>query len=212
VLPQATDRDHGGQETASEESEKLSIDRRIARYTLWLACFTAVLAISTIGLWIATARTLRHSREMAERQLRAYVNVDPLGINPFSPGNFIVGHVAFHNTGQTWAKNVSMFVDIQHNFSSRLEEASFPIGAFTGKGIIGPRAKRPTGTRSIPVPKNEGWLYVWGAVRYDDGYTKNRVTRFCHRYPCEKLSRTPEGGSIIDVEPARYHENSNDGD
>jgi hypothetical protein len=36
------------------EGDKLAIDRSIARYTLWLAGFTAVLAISTIGLWLTT--------------------------------------------------------------------------------------------------------------------------------------------------------------
>src|SRR5437660_11152131 len=55
---------HVGSPSAAEE--------RIADYTLALAWLTGVLAFSTIGLWIATALTLRHSRETAERQLRAY--------------------------------------------------------------------------------------------------------------------------------------------
>src|SRR4051812_12484650 len=54
----------------------------VAFYTSAVALFTAILALSTIGLWIATNRTLRHSRETAERELRAYVVVDAISF-PF---------------------------------------------------------------------------------------------------------------------------------
>jgi len=37
--------------TEPGEEVKLAVERSLARYTLWLAIFTAVLAISTIGLW-----------------------------------------------------------------------------------------------------------------------------------------------------------------
>jgi hypothetical protein len=77
-----------------------------------IAAFTVILAIATWRLWLATRDLVREARNTAEKQLRAYVNVEPLGINPYSPGDFIVGHVAFHNTGQVWAKNVYSFIDI----------------------------------------------------------------------------------------------------
>jgi hypothetical protein len=47
-----------------------------ALFTFWVAFFTFVLAASTIGLWIVAICTLRHSRETAERQLRAYISLD----------------------------------------------------------------------------------------------------------------------------------------
>jgi hypothetical protein len=74
-LPQPASGNYASHQATNEEGEKLSIDRRIARYTFWLAGFTAVLAFSTIGLWIATGLALRHARETAQRQLRAYVHV-----------------------------------------------------------------------------------------------------------------------------------------
>jgi hypothetical protein len=43
-------------------------DEALARYTLWLVVFTAILAISTIGLWLVTAETLRHAKDDAARQ------------------------------------------------------------------------------------------------------------------------------------------------
>ena len=45
-------------------------DDALARYTLWLVIFTAILAVSTIGLWIVTAKTLRHAQRDADRQAR----------------------------------------------------------------------------------------------------------------------------------------------
>lgn len=42
------------------------LDDRIALYTMWLVVFTAVLAISTIGVWIVTWRSgVRQSKDMA---------------------------------------------------------------------------------------------------------------------------------------------------
>jgi hypothetical protein len=125
----------------------------------------------------------------------------------------VLGHVAFHNTGQVWAKNVCTWIDIKLDQDGHLSgEALSPDEAkLEGKNIIGPRAKIPQGTQDIPIPKS-GWLYVWGMVRYDDGFTNGRVTKFCHRYPCAKLMPHPEGGSKIDREHARYHEHGNDAD
>jgi hypothetical protein len=77
LIPQRISFDHGGYTTTAEEGEKLLIDRRIANYNLVLDFFTGVLAGSTIGLWIATQLILRHNRETAESQLRAYVAVEP---------------------------------------------------------------------------------------------------------------------------------------
>src|ERR1700759_5081087 len=44
-----------------EVSPKDPADERLADYTLGLTIFTAVLAFSTIGLWIVTWLSLRHS-------------------------------------------------------------------------------------------------------------------------------------------------------
>jgi hypothetical protein len=186
----------------------------IAIYTLLVAIFTGVLAVSTIGLWVAGERQLKHLADTAERQLRAYVNVKPLGINPFTPEDRIVGHVAFHNTGKVWAKNVENFIDIKHDPCGNLGEEAFTYSNFDeGKNIIGPRAEIRRGTKWVDrsaIPK-DGWLYVWGTVRYNDGFRDGRVTKFCHRYPCERLIPT-EGGSMIKKKHARYHGCGNEAD
>lgn len=66
---------------SKEESEKLDIDRRIARYTLWLAVFNGLLVVSTIALWRAT----RKSTKIAERALTE-LETPFLSIKVISPG------------------------------------------------------------------------------------------------------------------------------
>jgi hypothetical protein len=63
-------------QATSQEGEKLSIDRSIARYTLWLAAFTLILAISTIGLWVTAiwgsrrqSTDTKQIADIAEKQL-----------------------------------------------------------------------------------------------------------------------------------------------
>jgi hypothetical protein len=46
--------DNPSKQYTIKESDKISIDRSIARYTFWLVVFTGILAFSTIGLGIAT--------------------------------------------------------------------------------------------------------------------------------------------------------------
>jgi hypothetical protein len=53
------------------------------------------------------------------------------------------------------------------------------------------------------------YLYVWGAVRYDDGFNNMRTTKFCHRYNWIVRGQT-SGNYTIDKKHARDHETGND--
>jgi len=54
----------------NDESTKIGTDERIAVYTWWLAIFTGVLAVSTVGLWIVTWRSARSQSLDMQRSLR----------------------------------------------------------------------------------------------------------------------------------------------
>jgi hypothetical protein len=59
------------QEASQAEAQHVDtakeVEQRLAVYTLWLAIFTGVLAVSTVGLWWVTWRSgLRQSREMRQ--------------------------------------------------------------------------------------------------------------------------------------------------
>jgi hypothetical protein len=90
---------------STEIAASKNVEDRLANYTLWLVIFTAVLAGSTIGLWIVTWRSgIRQSKDMerattvatdatkaaitsnqiavtnAEQQLRAYVTARDMSL------------------------------------------------------------------------------------------------------------------------------------
>ena len=156
-----------------------------ALFTFWVAFFTFVLAGSTIGLWIVAICTLRHSRETAERQLRAYISLDggSARIVGTIDKNIVEGFVNLKNCGQTPAYNCKSWVRIEIGTTSSLpfDQTSFGRGAV----IIGP------GTPfNLPVhwPLNPADLaalraetkkiYVWGETEYVDIFGHNRFFRF----------------------------------
>jgi hypothetical protein len=205
--------------TTEEESEKLLIDWRIANYNLVLDFFTGILAFSTIGLWIATQLTLRHNRETAERQLRAYVSVEPKGIRKLYPNkDAVLAHVGFHNTGSIFAKNVRIFMDTK--LSENGDETGFPIdeSSISGKVVIAPRATIFSGAyKSFPIIEIDTrmaastsgtvYLYVWGIVQYHDGFVGGRFTKFCHRY---NFRGRPQGKYTFRAKQGRYHQYGNE--
>lgn len=183
------------------------------------AVFTIILAGSTIALWLSTKRlwkvtdeTLRHAEKTTERQLRAYIGVEPRGVKRFQGQDILVGHYAIRNVGGIPAKNISMFAvtDYYLNGSQR----NFRIGQLYGTEIaLPPRAEMVFGTAtgvsidSIEddpegVSGSTGFVFVYGKIAYTDEFGTDGWTEFCHRYPCEMM----DGFNRIRRKYARYHE------
>src|ERR1700730_1136687 len=55
-------------------------DDPVAFFTFVLAIFTGVLGVSTIGLWIVTAKGIRNQARETQILERAYLTVEPAGI------------------------------------------------------------------------------------------------------------------------------------
>jgi hypothetical protein len=181
-----------------------------------IAAKAAKTSADTAKLQAEVARdTLKTMQDTAERQLRAYVRAKPLGIIPHSERAKVLAHIAFENTGQIWASNFFSTVAIKTSMNGHLGAEDIPIDPATldGTAVIAPRSEVLRGTKTLDVSDlSDGWVYVWGMIRYDDGFKTGRVTRFCHRYPCRQLIAHPEGGHQIDIQYARYHENGNEAD
>jgi hypothetical protein len=94
LIPQTIRSDHGGYTTTGEEGEKLLIDRRIADYNFALAVVTGVLAVSTVGLWIATAIGFRNQSQETKILQRAYITAKRRGIDVTEDGD-VIGQLAF---------------------------------------------------------------------------------------------------------------------
>ena len=192
-------------------------DWMLVIFTGVLALFTAVLAISTLLLWRTTKKDTRILQ-------RAYIAVEPLGVHLMSDASTVIGQVGIRNAGHLPARKLSSVTNMRWSKNGNEPEASFPIERREGKVVIVPsaltiRASRTTidlkilnnasgaGSGKLKDEEEEVFLYVWGSVRYDNGFRRKRTTRFCHRYNWK--SRV---GYEITKEQARFHEHFNDAD
>jgi hypothetical protein len=209
---------------ASENAIK-SLDH----YSVFLtALATVAVAAFTGTLWLATDKL----REAGDRQAeltkileRAYISAEPRGIHLTVQRDRLIGHIGIRNAGKLPASNLSWFIDMKQ--SNRGDEEEFPVSDTKGSIIVVPGAtairasdnfvpaqqaldavgtvaQRFGGEFELPV-----FLYVWGIIRYSDGFNMTRTTKFCHRYNWIVRGRDGVGPYEIAEHYARFHEHGN---
>lgn len=189
---------------------KKSADERIAEYTWWVAFYTLALAVSTIGLWTVTWLTGRRQSKELRIVQRAYVSVLPGGIERYADGSYHYAcNVIFHNAGNLPARNVSWSVNKMMS-QNRAEEPP-TISHTAGSIVIPPRGDVTKGDGKglaqdeilTNLENGKQWLYIYGLVRYHDGFSTDRWTHFCHRYFVSP--------NLADLGPSRgrHHEKGN---
>ena len=219
----ATQHDQTKQPPAGEGAN--AVNRQIADYTYGVMWFTAVLAPSTIGLWIVTGYGVLRQRRDTRITQRAYLWVAPLGVQPFGMDG--KAHISVKNVGEIPARDVSWFIN--HILSNNGVLDSLPIDEsrfFGHKLVIHPGAEMNR-THRFNLGHNEAqafkgsggrlFFFVYGVVRYLDGFGKPRYTKFCHRYDSDGLETIPlgkpfAGHSELTAKSMRYHQFGNDAD
>jgi len=179
-----------------------------------------VLAIATFLLVAVTWGLVRSAERTARKQLRAYISIEPEGIGEYRPGDRVVPRVSFHNTGSVFAKYVATSINCE--LSDDGDRKVFDDGEVSGNNVIAPNGRILRGSdqpirmqdiddaRDAAVVRNKQlYLYVWGVVRYHDGFTAGRFTRYCHRY---NFSGLPKGTYSFTPERYRYHHHGNEVD
>ncbi len=112
-----------------------------------------------------------------------------------------------------------MFADSRHQaFSNEDGLKEFPVerDKAGGTNVVAPQSDMiqsgqpfPAGLGTFATPESSSkYLYVWGAVFYDDGFGDSRTTKFCHRYNGINYN----GSSDIIAEHGRLHGFGNDAD
>jgi hypothetical protein len=177
-----------------------------------IAKFTIVLA--DVGRrQIADARILQ----------RAYLSVEPKGIEWSATNGFLVGQVTFKNVGKLRARefvSVVRKVEVHHAewVTPILTDDDLPRGITPGLVPIG--AEVPQGSEGI-TPREvaeaqvsgDKYLYVWGRATFEDGFDSDRRVNFCHRYPLAMKVAEPKGpGYSIPLKFGRYHQHGNNSD
>lgn len=191
----------------------------------------AIIAIATVILALLTRTLARVGRIQIEdtRILqRAYLAVDGGGISPLDMES--VAHIGVRNVGNLSAREVSWFIDFAIDPNGR--RGNFPIDEtkFYGRNIVPPgtvmmRSKNcvfDDRQNIMLIEEGMAHFYVWGEIRYLDGFGKRRFTRFCHRYGkrglVQHLTDSPPPtaqtivGQEITAESMRYHQFGNDAD
>ncbi len=190
---------------------------------VFLAVFTWRLWVSTHRLWSVTNKTLEHAERTTKSELRAYISVEPLGINEYLGHNYLIGSYQIRNVGKTPARDVTIYSTIALDADG--ERKHFPIGEVR----ISPTVLQPGAVMEfasgdgyhIPADqldsneplKLKGYLYVWGEVLYTDDFRTMGWTAFCHRYPCDMFGMAEDKETkgrtqyrTIHPKFARYHE------
>jgi hypothetical protein len=175
-----------------------------------VAAFTGLLFIATCFLaWLAVSQ----SRDTHILQ-RAYIRAVPKGISNMTTGE-IVGHVSFENVGKLPASNFRWIVKPLTLESGTWEPPKLTDGdllAYSSVVNIAGIFRRGTAPIGPGNTVSGKYWFVWGRVKYLDGFGKERFVSFCHSYPVARSEIPSGGGYEIKDEYARYHDYGNDAD
>ena len=152
----------------------------------WVAIFTGVLTVATIGLWLETRRSIEHARLATERELRAYISVETFKIGAFhEPGKFGI-ILKIINTGKTPAYEL---VFQSNSIRDSLDGKFIPKVSHSGDGsktTVG-AGRELYGTEEcdglskdevLSLINKQNTLFLYGSVMYKDAFGKNRETTF----------------------------------
>lgn len=147
-----------------------------------IAIFTLVLVVANIGLWVVTGKTLRHSRETAQRQLRAYISHKPMGAQ-YDGTNLKYAEMNF---GTTPAKDVTMFICVMDGTSAP-DHFNGPFEKLQVMSYVAPGQEIG---KLIPGHSNKSALFLYGYVDYTDIFDNKWRRRFAFNYSATR----PKGG------------------
>jgi hypothetical protein len=186
----------------------------------WVAGFTGALVVATSGLWIFTAflwgstrRLVRSAEDTAERQLRAYVFIEPdqltLALEQSGDTGTLAVRYVTTNTGQTPAHEISGLSELRimpHPLPTDFVIKTPEIGEehkhpFT----LGPHDKffgGPT-TQYRRLNNDEGY-YLLVIVTYRDAFGKPRTTKFCCFIDVQALRSSMTRGTVKTIDELRF--------
>jgi hypothetical protein len=159
----------------------------VAYFTLWLVGFTGVLAVSTIGLWWATYRTLAHAEKSNEDTLKAYVHAARAYY--MWDGRTLACLLKVTNTGQTPATFFEIGATTLVGEAKRWSEIKIPdglprltwvtLGAGERVSVGAPCDTEKASTDAMSVIQDaDKYLALIGRVRYGDIFGNTYESEF----------------------------------
>ena len=154
-----------------------------------IACFTIILALSTIFLWVATRDLVGGHGRTAERQLRAYLSIAGTFIENYGTQRHATINWRVKNHGQTPA------FDIDYRFTIEV----LPVRLPDGFDFPPPQREIRGGATLFPGADMAAWfhndrpfteeeydgvedctrnIHIWGVMSYRDAFKHRRTTLF----------------------------------
>ncbi len=147
-----------------------------------IAVFTVVLALKTRDLYTATKSladlAAAQSNETKILQ-RAYISVEPMGLWPQGVTEMNPLY-KIKNAGRLPAQNIRWFGYARLDTDKDATTFKINEADLYGDNILAAEAGMTHGVGAMAI--NAPFIFVWGIIRYDDGFGKQRFTKFCHRY------------------------------
>jgi hypothetical protein len=158
---------------------------------IFIAAFTAVLAVFTARLWWATDKLWKAGEIHSERELRAYVGIEYAEIK-IEDGKKLIAIVDYKNSGQTPAHDVDLRLSAQvFNFADKFLWQTPGAIEDEGKGgVILPSLtwRRYREMKGIgddfaalisALADEKKRIWVWGTISYRDIFDKRCEVQFC---------------------------------
>jgi hypothetical protein len=189
----------------SQSRPDCHIQLRTARATerqaeiAWLTYITVAVTLAfTLGTVVAGFLTVGVMRRTAERQLRAYVFINPKGLD-FGPSIINAFVFELQNSGSTPAKNMRMNIDTDVlpypppinviellALSANKDESGHSLGGQSSMPLPVPLGRPPTEEQTSQLQAGEH-LYVLVTIGYKDIFNRDHSTRLCMSCPGPNL-------------------------
>ena len=179
-----------------------------------------LLALAVLTLWYVCATRRLASIANAQNELtkiiqRAYLSIEIGNIRSLTNEDGFIPRIIIRNVGRLPAESVAWVFGEPHFATDNIwkpdKEPDVPTGAVT----LAPGAEMMHGGPILLVPSEQRgqkiYLYIWGYVRYDDGFQVGRIARFSHRYNLELIQTVDRMGQrAFPKMAARYSHDYND--
>ena len=190
--------------------------------TLASAAVTAIATGFIAWFTIVLARVGRQQITDTRILQRAYLSVEPQGIEWRGLEGDFIGQVVFRNVGKLPAiEFVSVVKKIEVHDADwatpYLTDADLPLWITS---VIPIGAEVPQGSGGISLEEvrqaeisGDKYLYVFSRAKFKDGFDTERYVNFCHRYPLATSTPLTRGPGLgIFKKFARYHQYGNKSD
>lgn len=149
----------------------------------WLIAFVSLgLAIYTARLWRAATALSQDGRDIAKKELRAYVALDEIF---FSEANDTAGgshKLRIRNYGQTPAGGMSIWCERASHLPQEGVKPFYDSPVVDGQ-LLHPVQAFTVGLSAAPLYRiGKPGFFTYGRIVYHDIYGHYWVTKFCYRY------------------------------